>query len=414
MKTTIPFFALLALGLPAFAQAPAHEHSPQDRAIQDRAKQERVQIRQQIENLGSPDFEIRKRAAKKLEAYGKKARELLKETVRESDDAEQVWQARRLLRRMDEGRPSLKAQPRTRAQNWPQGRPQNRPGARGQGTRGQRHFQIDMNGFPGFLQGDRPEEFAQRMREFLEQMQTQGFPSGMQGNVHSEGTSVRMGPDGVEVDIQVVEDGKKKRKNYKAKTMEELLQKYPELKGKVHGFTESLRIPSFGGSQIDDLEREIQDMERRLQRFLHDDWVDPFPKTGLPGGGSAPRKLTPHKLRPQKLRPQKLPSRKSTPHKLRSVDGPKLGVYVGTADTRPVARFLGLPEGVGLWVEDRSDGSLAERLGLTKGDFLVKLGDRWIRGPQDVAKALSGKKKGQQLQARWYRKGRKMQKAAKL
>lgn len=410
MRTSITFFALLALGLPAFAQAPAHEHSPQDRAMQDRAKQERVQIRQQIENLGSPDFEMRKRAAKKLEAYGKKARELLKETVRESDDAEQVWQARRLLRRMEKGKPSLKTQPRTRAPNRPQNRPQSRPGARPQGPRGQQQFKIDMKGFPGFRQGDSPEEFAQRMREFLKHMQTQGFPSGMQGNfhsggkVHSEDTSVRIGPDGVEVDIHLVEDGKKKRKNYKAKTMEELLQKYPELKGKVHGFTKSPGIPSFGGSQIEDLEREIQDMELRLKRLLHDDWVDPFPKTGLPGGRSAPRKRT----------PSKLPPRKSTPHKLQSVDGPKLGVYVGTADTSPVARFLGLPEGVGLWVEGRTDGSLAERLGLEKGDFLVKLGDRWIRGPGDVAKALSGKKKGQKLQARWYRKGQKMQQAASL
>lgn len=408
MRTTVASFALLALTLPAFAQAPTPDRASVDPVKKDLAKQERVEIRQLIEKLGSPDFEVRKRAARKVEAYGKKARELLKETVRESDDAEQVWQARRLLRRIEKGRPALKAQSRGREQDRAQDRAERRPHS-GPGTRpsapgGQDPFGIDSKDFPSFRQGGSPEEFFQRMREFMKHMHgfpqgMQGFPQGMKGKVHSEGTTVRIGPDGVEVDVNVVEDGKKKRKNYKAGSMEELLQKYPELESKVRGFTKSPGMRSFGGSQIDDLEREIQEMERRLQRLLRDDWRDPFPQSRRQGKPPALGKLPPRKL---------------TPHKLQKIDGPKLGIYVGEADTRPVARFLGLPEGVGLWVEGRTEGSLAERLGLAKGDFLVKLGNRWIRGPQDVAQALSGKKKGQELQALWYRKGQKMQKTANL
>ena len=425
MRSSIASLALVALGFstvgPAIAQG-AGKAAP--------ARQERAEIRRQIEDLASPDFEVRKRAAKKLEAHGKKARALLEETIEQSDDAEQVWQARRLLRRAEGRRSGLKAGQDTKGARKSGLEPAPRSGAgqapqSGSSSSGTaRGFGIDMRGFPGFEPGDSPEEFARRIHEFMRRqsklfphdMMPRGLP-GMKIDEQSEssGTQIRVGPEGVEVEISVTKDGKADRKVYKAKSMDELLEKYPELEGKVSGFS-TRRGSHFGfgvpdirgfdrlprkGTELEELERQIDRMEKHLRELMGRDFPSALPRSGSkplkpglpgkPGTGVQPRELKP------------VPSH-----------GPKLGVYVGAEDTSSIARFLGLPEGVGLAISGLTDDSLASRLGLAKGDLLVQLDDQWIRGPQDVAKVLAGKSKGQALKAQWYRKGKKMQKSTKF
>ena len=67
--------------------------------------------------------------------------------------------------------------------------------------------------------------------------------------------------------------------------------------------------------------------------------------------------------------------------------GERLGIYVSDAPA-DVAEFLGLEAGQGLRVEEVVKGSLAETLGIQKGDIVFQIADRKIFAVGDVRKAL--------------------------
>ena len=62
---------------------------------------------------------------------------------------------------------------------------------------------------------------------------------------------------------------------------------------------------------------------------------------------------------------------------------------------------------VGLMVETVQDDSLAAACGLRADDIVVKIGDRKIASPADVAAALGAIKKGDKVSVEFVRRGSK-------
>ena len=79
-----------------------------------------------------------------------------------------------------------------------------------------------------------------------------------------------------------------------------------------------------------------------------------------------------------------------------------------------VREYVGLDDGVGLWVESVQPDSLAAALELQKDDIVVKIGAHAIASPADVQAALATIKQGEAVEVQFVRKGeRKTAKAAK-
>ena len=391
-----------------------------------------------IEQLGSADFDERMDAFRKLERRGKSILPTLREAIEESDDPELRWQGRKLIRKLEGGQAGRLS-------------PSRRRGA----TKAGRARNYDR---------DHDSSRAQDRRS------------------SSQSTSISVGPDGVRVEISV--DGKKKR--YSAKSMEELLKKHPELKGKVQGWSSSRRgkFPGFKGlegfgigeidpdrmherirKQMEDvlrglrggvhgrgedfpvgedmrkhfekLERELKKSQERMRRIFEKDGSlrDLFERKGgleelLRKSGrrfdfdsdfdsDSRRSSERSSERSGKSAKAKSDAKASKglerakPRRgdvvVKRDDGPKLGVYLRGELPAPVREYLGLGRGVGIWVDEVTDGSLAERAGLAPGDIVVKIGGRKVGNASDVAKALRAA--GEKVDIDFIRRGERKRKS---
>ena len=164
------------------------------------------------------------------------------------------------------------------------------------------------------------------------------FPPGVQGqsgvqglsNSQSQSLSMEMGPDGVKVRVKKNENGQETTEEYSAKSMEELLEAHPELSGQLGGATGGF---VFRGQQLGGLGAP------QVFRFG-------FPDFQLESTlGGAPRT-------------------------------DRLGVYLKAKESEP---------GAGLEIEAVQPGSLAEKLGLGRGDRLLKLNGRELHGRDDIS-----------------------------
>ncbi|MFO1011007.1 MAG: PDZ domain-containing protein [Planctomycetota bacterium] len=173
---------------------------------------------------------------------------------------------------------------------------------------------------------------------------------GLQNRVdaHSESFSMKMGPDGVEVTVEEGEGDARHTQTYKANSLEELLEAHPELADRIHGDGSNL---SFGPGV----------------RTFH---------------GSTPFAAPARPLLPG----------------ISGRETPRLGIQC-TQPSADEAKELGLDEGVGLRAETVVAGSLAERLGIQKGDVLVELNGTKITKREDVAEVLQARKSGDELRA---------------
>lgn len=174
--------------------------------------------------------------------------------------------------------------------------------------------------------GDLDRRFgAWRMPEIFEQDWSSLMPRWSQNSAESEQVRVQMGPDGVEVEIKSHKNGQEETKKYQASTIEELLEQHPELKKHLP----QVRVPS-----------QVR--------------VD---KPAL-----------------------RSPARMELPTDV-------LGIYSQKVDPEQ-AQKLGLPPEQGLAIESVKPGTIAQVLGLRRGDVLLELNGEAVYAVEDVRRIL--------------------------
>src|SRR5690606_29456866 len=85
--------------------------------------------------------------------------------------------------------------------------------------------------------------------------------------------------------------------------------------------------------------------------------------------------------------------------------GERLGVLVRPGLSEDLRRHLDLEEGVGLYVSEVVDGSLARALGIEADDIVLSLGGQPIGSPADVRSALRGIAAGETVEVVVLRRG---------
>lgn len=185
------------------------------------------------------------------------------------------------------------------------------------------------------------------------------------GSFGASGVTVEQDADGVRVVVTEQVDGDERKTEYRAESMDALLEEHPELRERLelgHGL--DLRI---GGKLLPDVEGMLLELQQDLRGL------------GRPMGMRAvPRAVAP-----------------------RDVPTDVLGVYLVEL---PAARRaeLGLAEGVGLLVNDTAPRTIARQLGLRARDVLIEVGGRPIATREDVSAALRARPAGGELAVAWY------------
>ena len=210
---------------------------------------------------------------------------------------------------------------------------------------------------------------------FFRDLESQfGRGLGLPGAGSGQGMSVQIGPDVVRVEVaEQGEDGKSETKVYEAPDMETFQEKYPGvLKGN------GLRL---GLGDLDEEMKTLRGRIGKLERGFDWDLAEPrvlrLPRPGL---GVVPPPAPP-------------------------APGRRLGVTVKSIPG-VLRDYLELGD-AGLMVETVQDDSLAAACGLRADDIVVKIGDREIASPADVAAALGAIKKGDEVRVDFVRRGRK-------
>lgn len=115
----------------------------------------------------------------------------------------------------------------------------------------------------------------------------------------------------------------------------------------------------------------------------------------MPEPKAEPKKEEPKKEQPKKEEPKTEPSTKPG----------WLGVVPADLSDDERAE-LELEQGVGFSVAEVIEGSPAQKAGLQKGDILVKLNGKVVRGEEGLQKFMASAKAGQQVEATVIRKGK--------
>jgi hypothetical protein len=263
-----------------------------------------------VKQLGSEDYAVREEAQRKLIEMGEKAVPALEEALK-SDDLEVRLRAGRALRAIGgEARQAEKAEETERA----------------------------------------------------EQPATPG--------VQQKSTSLQFMPGKVTVTVTETVDGKVVTKTYEASSMEELKEKYPELK------LDNRFQFRFGTRDDFDMDKFWREWNSNFENFDDDmqKWQDETRREV-----EAMRRWLEHwRNQPQRMRPDQ---RLAFPGGMLGV---RASLPTGVLDAQLDLR------GKGIVVDAVEKDSLADRLGLQRFDILVELNGREIRGAEDVAAALHG------------------------
>lgn len=321
-----------------------------------------------VRELGSDRFRARLDAERALRDMGEAAVPALKKAAETSEDAEVQWRARRVLRQIEAGKAGGALAPRARAEDAPETAPPPPPqfGRQPDAVRDQfeslferfeREFGIDI---------PRARFFDDRFFQDLQEQMKAGAGA-------SQGMTMQVGPDG-SVRVEVEErgpDGKSEKKVYEAPDMESFQKQHPGVLRR-NGFT--FGFPG-GGLEI---------FRGFGERGMPEPFDMPAPRTWRPRGVPAPDAV---------VEPTAPPA------------GKRLGVTIRDEVPPDVREYLGLDDGVGLMVEGVQDGSLAQALGLQRGDIVTRLGGKAIGSPQDVQEALGGIAQGADVEVAFVRKG---------
>lgn len=373
--------AALAAGLSPQDPKPQEPASPPP-AKAEAAKPESAKpdVEALVRDLGSERFRARLDAERALRDLGEAAVPALQKAAEASDDAEVQWRARRVLRQIEAGKGSAGLAPRARAgeaipptgaestQPEPQGQqPAPRPWQRRDLARDQfeslferleREFGVDV---------PRARFFDDRFfQDLQEQMKA--------GGGRSQGMSMQIGPDGA-VRVEVEErgaDGKTGKKVYEAPDMESFQKQYP---GVLQRNGVGFGLPGGGMGWLRGFGGALPPVE------------PPPPITGRPRGQRAPDVMV------EPLEPVAPPA------------GKRLGVSVRDEVPPDVRAYLELEDDVGLMVEGVQDGSLAQALGLQRGDIVTHVAGKAIGSPQDVQDALGAVAQGAEVEVAFVRRG---------
>ncbi|MCX8108849.1 MAG: PDZ domain-containing protein, partial [Verrucomicrobiae bacterium] len=90
-----------------------------------------------------------------------------------------------------------------------------------------------------------------------------------------------------------------------------------------------------------------------------------------------------------------------------------LGVQLGSVDAA-LASQLGLAEDVGALVNMVVEGSPADKAGIKKHDVIEEIDGAKVKGPDDVVKRISERKKGDKIKLGLFRAGKKIELEAEL
>jgi len=350
MKTRWWVMGFVVATVPAFAWAQslrAGEHPrgkltrvvPEGQSEQDAQEFDRDAWKKQIT---ARDLAERESAFDRLAGIARRdpaAREALEAWSRDDSDAELAWTSRLILR--ETGRGSLGGSPN----GW---------GAFGRG--------FDMDGFSERFD-DLDLMFGELRADWDSMLEKLPHPSNgsWQEFDGSKSMTLQSGPDGVTCKITEDVDGKETTREYKAKTIEELLDANPELRSRIGGDGAQVWTFPHGGFQ---------------GRML-------TPRSGGKGGSGV--YVLPPSQRDGTLFGGVTPARPpSTMGKSGEVRTDRLGIYCEVVDE-------------GLRVESTEPGSIASVLGLRAGDVVVEMNGTSIHAQEDVKKVLADRDEDAEL-----------------
>lgn len=370
--------SLLLSGAALAACLTAQDPKPQEPTPPPPAKAEAAKpdVESLVRDLGNERFRARLDAERALRDLGEAAVPALKKAAEASDDAEVQWRARRVLRQIEAGKGGAGLAPRGRGDDGaeagaaPQGQPQ--PGQTPPGQTQRRDMVRDQfeSLFERFerdfgIDIPRARFFDDRFfQDLQEQMKA--------GAGRSQGMSMQVGPDGA-VRVEVEErgaDGKAEKKVYEAPDMESFQRQHP---GVLQRNGVGFAFPGGGMGWFRGFGGQLPPVD-----------LQP-PVTGRPRAGL--------RLPGADVEPVAPPA------------GKRLGVSVRDEVPPDVRDYLGLEYGVGLMVESVQEGSLAQALGLQRGDIVTRVADKAIGSPQDVQDALGAVAQGADVEVAFVRKG---------
>jgi hypothetical protein len=202
------------------------------------------------------------------------------------------------------------------------------------------------------------EDLRTRMDSMLRAVPPSQWQPAPGSSQQAQGYTLRMGPDGVTVETTENVDGNSQKKTYKAKDMDELLQNYPELRDRIgggEGFT-FYGTPGQNGVLV---------------------------RPGQPGNDWF---------------------RNSRPSQQPPTD--VLGIYSQKL-TPEQAKDMELQPEQGLRVERVEPGTIAQILGIRRGDTIVELDGQPIYSTDDVRKILKERKPDEDLTVKLIAEGSK-------
>lgn len=391
------YAALAGLGLGALLQAqepPAKEQQePQAERRQD--EQDKTSIADAIRDLGSDSYRTRLEAEKRLRSAGKAAVEDLRKAAENDADPEAQWRARRLLRQIERGEQGGLG--RRDAADRGANRDGQRPGGQWRtfafpDDDVERRFDALFRQLESDFGMDIPrgrffhDDFFQDLRQQMDALRGQMQPGAPGGKGQS--MSMRMGPEGVRVEVKSKnEKGEEETKVYEAPDLESFREKHPGIL-EQSGLGGGLRF-FVGGDGVKpfvprlDLGDRAFDFGRDFAPFRGRTWTFP-PQPGAGSGEVADTDAAP-----------------AVPPADR-----RLGILVRPEIAPEVREALGLEDGRGLMVDEVQPDSLAEALGLQRGDIVLEVAGKTIRGAGDVQDAVGGVATGKSVDVKFLRKGK--------
>ena len=360
MKTSVSGL-LLASVLAAAIQA-QEEQKPA--APQESTKESQATVKELIQKLGDSDYQARRDAESGLRARGKDVLDALKQAAESHTDEEVRWRARRLARQIEQGDAAgglrrraereRAVEPQIELQTEPMlrwGAPQDLDQMFNQMfERMERQFGIDIPR-QRFFHND----FFRDLERQFDDVQKQGKGQAME---------MKIGPGGVKVQVQERgQDGKVETKTYEAPDIKAFREKYPDVARRF-------------------LDGNSMRFDFGTPRFRT--WTVPEQQ---------PRVLWPQDLDRAPDQADQVPPANE-----------RLGVTIEDVGDE-LREYLQLDEGVGLRVTDVAEDSLAQKLGVQRGDVVTKIADKAIHDRGDVREALRAIPAGKKVEVVVYRKG---------